>query len=400
MNVQTATSGPIGRQRDWDAIVIGAGPAGGAAAHQLACRGLRTMLVEASEFPRQKVCGGCLNGRALAAIKTAGLTAMLDHCGTVPLRSVDIWRGGQRLAVPTPPGAAIGRAEFDAQLLQAAVAAGAAARAGAQAAVSPVDDSDWRTVRVVDRAGGGPPADFRARIVLACDGLARPSLRELEQFHTVAVSSTRIGAGARLAAPDAANLPAERITMAVGNHGYVGIVRLADGSANIAAALDRTLVKRSTLAAAVTTVLTEAGVTAVSMPAVQALPWRGTRPLTQHAPRVADRRLLLLGDAAGYVEPFTGEGMAVALESALAVAPLAVEAARRWTDDLAAAWTDRHRCCVQSRERTVTALAWTLRRPVVAGVVFGAARRFPRLTAAVAARVAQAGPPTTEQPQG
>lgn len=68
-------------------IVIGAGPAGALAAHQLARRQLRVLLVEKRAFPRWKICGSCLNGVALKALETAGLGDLLD--GLVQLR----WRG-------------------------------------------------------------------------------------------------------------------------------------------------------------------------------------------------------------------------------------------------------------------------------------------------------------------
>ena len=63
--------------------------------------------------------------------------------------------------------------------------------------------------------------------------------------------------------------------------------------------------------------------------------WHGTPPLTNHPSRVAGERLFLVGDAGGYVEPFTGEGIAAALESASAVVPIAARACRNWDDSLA-----------------------------------------------------------------
>ncbi len=59
----------------WDAVVVGAGPAGALAAHQLAVGGARVLLVEKKRFPRWKVCGACLNGQALAVLDSTGLGA-------------------------------------------------------------------------------------------------------------------------------------------------------------------------------------------------------------------------------------------------------------------------------------------------------------------------------------
>ena len=51
---------------NWDVTVIGAGPAGTVAAIQLAARGMKTLLLDSKSFPRDKVCGGCLNQPAMA----------------------------------------------------------------------------------------------------------------------------------------------------------------------------------------------------------------------------------------------------------------------------------------------------------------------------------------------
>ncbi|MDF1747221.1 MAG: FAD-dependent monooxygenase, partial [Gimesia sp.] len=55
--------------RDWDVIVIGAGPAGSVAAHQLSLRKLRVLQIERKAFPRYKVCGCCLNQRAISLLQ-------------------------------------------------------------------------------------------------------------------------------------------------------------------------------------------------------------------------------------------------------------------------------------------------------------------------------------------
>jgi menaquinone-9 beta-reductase len=71
----------------------------------------------------------------------------------------------------------------------------------------------------------------------------------------------------------------------------------------------------------------------------------------------------VVGDAAGYVEPFTGEGMAIALESALAVAPLAIQAVTNWRLELVTRWTADVRRIGAQRQTVIRGLAWFLRRP-------------------------------------
>src|SRR5207248_8374259 len=82
-------------ERVWPAVVVGAGPAGALAAHELARRGVRALLVDRSVFPRGKVCGCCLSGRALATLREAGLGNLPARCGAIPLGEVCLAaRGG------------------------------------------------------------------------------------------------------------------------------------------------------------------------------------------------------------------------------------------------------------------------------------------------------------------
>ena len=70
---QALTRSTQATRLDWDAIVIGAGPAGALAARQIALQGLHTLLIDGKHFPRAKVCGGYLNSRALQALREVGL---------------------------------------------------------------------------------------------------------------------------------------------------------------------------------------------------------------------------------------------------------------------------------------------------------------------------------------
>src|SRR5262249_1926756 len=76
--------------RVWDVLVVGAGPAGTMAARELAQRGAAVLLVDRAAFPRWKVCGCCLNHRALSTLEAAGLGEMVRRCGAVPLDDVQI----------------------------------------------------------------------------------------------------------------------------------------------------------------------------------------------------------------------------------------------------------------------------------------------------------------------
>ena len=105
--------------------------------------------------------------------------------------------------------------------------------------------------------------------------------------------------------------------------------------------------------------------------------WHGTPPLTSRPVRVADERLFVIGDASGYVEPFSGEGMATALSTALAVVPLVVEAVHQWDPSLARRWEVTHHELVVDSQATCRQLAWILRHGWAAAAAIGICRAQP-----------------------
>jgi flavin-dependent dehydrogenase len=116
-----------------------------------------------------------------------------------------------------------------------------------------------------------------------------------------------------------------------------------------------------------------------SVPGLAQLPWKGTPHLTRRPARLGGERLLTLGDAAGYVEPFTGEGIAWAIASALLAAPLALEGVRCWNPALVRRWESAHRKGVARRQAVCRLTAAVLRRPALTGVAVRALAMLPAL---------------------
>jgi flavin-dependent dehydrogenase len=100
---------------------------------------------------------------------------------------------------------------------------------------------------------------------------------------------------------------------------------------------------------------------------------------------VAGPRWFAIGDAAGYVEPFTGEGMAWAIASAATVAPIALRATDRWDDRLIAEWGRRHARLIRNRQGVCRVAARVLRSPSLTGLAVRALARFPSLSRPVVA---------------
>jgi flavin-dependent dehydrogenase len=343
--------------RRWQAVVIGAGPAGSLTAHELARRGLRVLLVDRKPFGRGKVCGACVNGRALAVLEDLGLAHVAREAHGVPLTSLHVRSSRRAATIRLPAGIAVSRARFDAVLVSAALAAGAEFLPETTAFVGTAGAAT-RTVRL---RGAARALDVRADVVIAADGLSHPSLAMLPEFRCQKRSGGRIGGGCVLgAAPD--SFIRGTVYMAVGRFGYVGFVRIDDDSLNVAAAIDPKYVRVSGgLAKAAQAIVCEAGLRQPSM--VKNGRWSGTPPLTHRPKTIAARRLFVIGDAAGYVEPFTGEGIAWALKSAAAVAPLVAEAVAHWRDEIASTWMSVHRRQIVRRQRLCRALATLLRYP-------------------------------------
>lgn len=367
----TTMAGTVPR---WDAVVIGAGPAGAMAARELARGGARVLLVEKQEFPREKVCGGCLNGHALGVLRSVGLGELAGRAGGVPLGAFRLGVRGRAYRLDLPAGIAVPRGPFDAELVRAAVEAGVAFAPRTEAFVASSGGS------TVDVRLGRPPAIqlVKARLVLVATGLRPPCLPgELAPRVRIARGS-KIGTGCFVEGG-----PGEygegTIHMAVGRGGYVGLVRVGDGRLHVAGAIrPSALHQAGGPGAAAEIILGEARFPPV--PGLRDAPWRGTAGLTRATRPLAGTRLFILGDAAGYVEPFTGEGIAWALAAGKAIGPLALRAIESWEPRMAGEWDRLHGRVVRRRQVVCRAVAAALGRPALVEAAIAALIRLPGST--------------------
>jgi flavin-dependent dehydrogenase len=376
----------------WDVIVAGAGPAGAMAALLLARAGLATLLVERKAFPRHKPCGGCLSARAARLLARVGLEDALRSHGTRPLVAIDLHHRERAARLPLPSGLSVSRWTLDAALVRAAIGAGAAFLS--------------ETAATVLAGGGAPPGATRAvrlqgpqagesvaaaSLVVAADGLAHASLREHAEFTSRIAAASRVGVGGLVDAAPAPLAPGT-IVMAIGRHGYAGMVEVEAGRVNVAAAVDPDwLRERGGAAPAVQALLREAGLPARGE-ILAAADWLGTVPLTRRTPHPVARRLFVLGDAAGYVEPFTGEGMSLAFAAAHAVLPFAQRALAAWDASLEREWLAKHREVVEREQRWCRALARLVRHPTLTAWVVAALGRHPSLARPILAHLAAPAP--------
>jgi flavin-dependent dehydrogenase len=373
MNIAPTLQPEEAASRGWDVVVIGAGPAGAVAARQLAQMGKSVLLVDRAFFPRWKVCGCCLNARALATLQAIGLGRLAARCGAVPLQTLRLATRNGRASLPLSGSVVLSREAFDAALVEAAIQAGAAFLPGTLASLG----EEVRAARRLLLRQGQWRQAITAQLVLAAAGLGNLGLSPGARLATAIAKRSRIGAGV-VADRAPADYRPGTIYMACGTGGYLGLVRREDGRLNLAAAWDGVQVRQSGgLGSAAATILDEVGWP--SLPELSRLPWRGTPRLTRRVSHVGGERILALGDAAGYVEPFTGEGIAWALATGRAVAALTGQAGAHWRPEWAEQWTTLYSSLVTRRQHGCRLAAQVLRRPALVRLVIAVLAHAPGL---------------------
>ncbi|MBN8596548.1 MAG: FAD-dependent monooxygenase [Planctomycetes bacterium] len=340
-------------------MVIGAGPAGSAAAYACCAIGLRTLIVERATFPRDKVCGGCLSPSGMASLAEMGLAQSVRRVAS-PIHSFTLAAGNQSLAVRLDhQGIAVGRDVLDSLLLEHAVARGAIACRGASATL--IDEApDGCRLNVSE---GSSSAVVTADVVVVADGLAGTFLPREGHWKMRTARRSHFGVGTRLVEHSSRSLcdPGE-ISMRCGGVGYFGAVRLSDGSIDIAAALSPEETRRlGGPGRAIRQLACESGASAHAETLERAR-WRGT-PLLTRRRNVESDRIFVVGDAAGYVEPFTGEGMSWGLAAGLAVARHARARLQRTYNP--GEWTLEWAQLAQRRRLACKATAIALRSPTI-----------------------------------
>lgn len=370
-----------------DVLIVGGGPAGAACATVCARVGLRTVVVERAIFPRDKVCGDCLNPACWPVFARLGVADAVRALPHTLLRAVEfVGLRGKAVRLPLPDDPARGeiavkRRDLDALLLDHAAAAGVTVRQGWALQALETGDAGDRVATVTDATGQGrAPETFAARFVVAADGrnsvTARLAARSLRPAGGNGRDPQgRIGLQAHIPCPSGFE---PKVQMRWFADGYGGLCPVGGGELNISLAAPPRALERLKRWAHAEFSLSEGQ------------PWRTIAPLDRApAPAAAGGNVYLVGDAARVVEPFTGEGIYYALRSGELAAASIVRAARGESDPAVAAqeYSQAHAAMYRGRLWVNRLARAAGRHPRVASWALGALRWRPGLLRYLTAKV-------------
>lgn len=352
-----------------DVIVVGAGPAGATCGAFCAMQGLRTTILDRAQFPREKVCGDCLNPAAWPVLERLKVGSEILQLAISRFHTVQIGtsrgRNGPWFEFPVPTGKlgepgeiGIRRSLLDAALLDRARSLGAEIHEGGAVTDLTQEPDGWS----VHTAQG----THRGRYLIAADGRNSSVCRQLRLLPKATPGRVALQTHFKGSAQDEG-----RVLMRLHRTGYSGLASVGDGWQNLC------LVSRPQHMDA----LKAEAMQEFQIPDTQS--WRAIAPLDR-APLPAfslwPQRFLAIGDSARVVEPFTGEGISYAIQTGEA-------AARLVAGGNLAAWPEIHASFYRGRLWINQVARQAVLHPRVASFLLHLLRPMPWVLAGMTAKV-------------
>jgi geranylgeranyl reductase family protein len=326
------------RRLETDVLVVGGGPGGAAAGYYLARHGLDVTVVDRSSFPREKVCGDGLTPRSVAALLRMGIDT--DDPGFERVKGLRVYSRHTTIELPWPElsswpdyGLVMPRATFDHLLIERAQKAGAHLLERTDA-VEPTLDGGWVTGALVRPSDDrdAEPTEISARFTIAADGaasrFAKPVGVRRDDSRPLGIAARRYYRVPYHPGPWFESW----LDLWEGDlllPGYGWLFPVAGGRINLGAGLLNTFkdfkqISAQRLFNAFSTMLP--GEWGIAEETAEGRVLSGPLPMSlNRVPQVVPG-MLLIGDAAGAVNPFNGEGIAYAMETAEVASELVHEA--------------------------------------------------------------------------
>jgi flavin-dependent dehydrogenase len=302
----------------YDVAVIGAGPAGSAAATLLARAGRRVLLIEKDQFPRSKVCGEFLSAQALPLLERLGVRRQIEACAPEQIRGGRLQLpGGRTVAFPlAEPAFGLSRYRLDHLLAAHAQTSGAQVRFGTRVLSALPANGGFRILT----AEQGEERDVRASTVVgawgrwdALDrGLGRRFLNDRGRYFGWS--------------RDYESKPslAGEVRLYAFRGGYCGLSRVEGGTVNLAGVVSASWHRRlgASWDAVVGHARRENAALDADLSPLSPGPtgFLGTGPVFFTRKPPVEKGILMVGDAAGFLDPFSGQGQAAALASGMLAA--------------------------------------------------------------------------------
>ena len=384
---------------DYDVIIAGGGPAGSSAAIHLATSGARVLLVEQKKFPRAKLCGEFISPECAAHFEQLGVTEQMFASGPATLTETVFYsHNGANVSVPSDwfsaGGTAIGlsRAEMDERLLRRAAAVGVEVRE---------DTTAVNLVSVRGRLAGvvlkhnGTEERFTAPVTIDATGRARVLTRLLERMSSVKSRLQRASLVAFKAHLQETRVAPGACEIYFYRGGYGGLSSIESGLSNLCFIVNAREVKAndSDPNRLLRKVVCENRRAAYTLENARlGSEWLAVslEKFGRHSPAPVPG-LLAIGDAASFIDPFTGSGMLMALESGELVSAAIVERLAQFGDEnILESISEQYEQLYRARFNSRLRLCSMIRRAAFVPGFADLAIRFFGLSASLRRRVASA----------
>ena len=312
-----------GIQDSYDVVVAGAGPAGSSLAIRLATSGLSVLLVEQKRFPREKLCGEFISPECITHFQELGMSEEITNAGAIPLlETVFYSRSGKGVSIRsewfgTTGSYALGlsRGEMDRMLMERAISVGVDVRD--ETSVCSLLTENGRVVGVKIKNKYGRSAEVSAKLTVDATGRTRSLARRFRTRIDATGPAKHVAFKTHLRG---VRLDAGACEIYVYRGGYGGCNLVEDNLYNLCFIVSAEDTKR--LASVAEDVMREIVFTntrarLAMQDAVVAKPWLAV-PIERfgRGELVPADGIIAIGDAAAFIDPFTGSGILVALESA------------------------------------------------------------------------------------